>query len=103
MAKVFDKPIVIQKIDEKTEKWTDLYTPHASINKAKSDSEYLGSGATQSKKTLVFEVRYFKALEDIDLNTQRYRIVYQGIPYNIGDYDDYMLKHKTVKILGVSY
>lgn len=103
MSKVFDKPIVIQKIDEKTEKWSDLYTPHASINKAKTDNEYLDAGAIRSKKTLVFEIRYFKGLEDIDLNTQRYRILYRGTPYNIGDYDDYMQEHKTVKLLGVSY
>ncbi len=103
MSKVFDKPIVIQKIDEVTEKWSDVYTPHASINKAKTDSEYLDAGASRSKKTKVFEVRYFKGIEDIENNTQRYRIVYQGVPYNIGDYDDYMLQHKTVKLLGVSY
>lgn len=103
MSKVFDKPIVIQKIDEKTESWNDLYTPHASINKSKADSEYLNAGASRSKKTLVFEIRYFKELEDIDLNTQRYRILYRDTPYNIGDYDDYMQEHKTVKLLGVSY
>jgi len=90
MSKVFDKPIVIQKIDEVTEKWTDLYTPHASINKAKTDNEYLEAGASRSKKTLVFEVRYFKDLEDIDLNTQRYRILYRDTPYNIGDYKAYL-------------
>ena len=76
---------------------------HASINKAKSDNEYLNAGAVQAKKSLTFEVRYFKDLEDISLNLQTYRIVYQDVPYNIVDYDDFMLKHKTVKLLGVSY
>lgn len=103
MAKVFDRPIIIQKINELTETWEDLYKVHASINKAKSDNEYLNAGATQAKRTLVFEVRYFKDLDDISLNTQHYRIVYQGVPYNIGDYDDFMLLHKTVKLMGVSY
>ena len=103
MTKVFDRPITIQKINESTEAWEDLYAVHASINKTKSDNEYLNAGAIQAKKTLVFEIRYFKDLEDISLNTQRYRIVYQGVPYNIADYDDFMLLHKTVKILGVSY
>ena len=103
MSKVFDRPIVIQKLDEATEDWTTVYTLHASINKAKSDSEYLNAGATQGKQSLLFEVRYFKALEDICLNTQSYRIMYLNNPYNITDYDDYMLQHKTIKLLGVSY
>ena len=103
MIKVFDRSIQIQKIDELTEDWTTLYTVHASINKAKSDSEYLGSGAVQNKRSLTFEVRYFPELKEISLNTQRYRILYEDIPYNITDYDDFMMKHKTVKLLGESY
>ena len=103
MAKIFDRPIIIQKINELTETWDNLYSVHASINKSKSDNEYLNAGAIQAKKSLVFEIRYFKNLEDISLNTQLYRIIYQGVPYNITDYDDYKLLHKTVKLLGVSY
>ena len=103
MNKTYDRPIVIQKIDESTEDWIDLHSIHASINKAKSDNEYLDSGGVRGKRFLTFEVRYFKELEDISYNTQLYRIVYQGIPFDIQDYDDYMLTHKTVKLLGVSY
>lgn len=103
MAKVFDKPITIQKRNDQAKTWDDVFTPHASINKAKTDNEYLSAGAIQAKKNFVFEVRYFPALEDIDLNLQAYRIVYRGVPYNIVDYDDFMLKHETVKLLGVSY
>ena len=103
MSRIYDKFIVIQKVDESTETWEDVFKIHAKINKAKSDSEYLNAGAIQAKKNLTFEVRYFADLEDISLNLQMYRIVYQGVPYNIQDYDDYMLKHKTVKLLGVSY
>lgn len=103
MNKTFDKPIVIQKIDEKTELWSDLYKIHARINKASNDNEYLNAGAIQAKRNLTFEVRYFSSLEDICLNLQSYRIVYLGIPYDIKDYDDFMLTHKTVKLLGVSY
>lgn len=103
MAKKFDRPIVIQKIDETTENWYDVFNVHASINKSKSDNEYLNAGAIQGKRNLVFEVRYFKDLEDIEFNTQLYRIVYQDVPYDIKDYDDFMLTHKTVKLLGVSY
>ena len=103
MSKLFDRPIVIQKIDEVTELWEDVYKVHANINKAKADNEYLSSGAIQAKKNLTFEVRYFANLEDISLNLQSYRIVYMGVPYDIKDYDDFMLQHKSVKLLGVSY
>ena len=100
---VFNRPIVIQKVDEETEEWADLYNLHANINKNKADNKYLSAGAIQSKVNLVFEVRYFKELEGIFTNTQLYRILYNGISYEIVDYDDYMLKHQTIKFLGVSY
>ena len=103
MAKVFDRPISIQRINEDGKTWDDVFKVHARINKSKADNEYLSSGAIQGKKSLTFEVRYFKALENLSLNIQSYRIVYQGVPYDIKDFDDYMLQHKTVKILGVSY
>lgn len=103
MSRTYDRPIVIQKIDDITEKWTDVYRVHASINKAEADNEYLSSGAVQGKRILTFEMRYFEALEDVSFNLQRYRIVYRDISYNITDYDDYMLRHKTVRLRGVSY
>ena len=103
MSKVFDKPIIIQKINELTEEWEDVFYVHASINKASGDSEYLNAGAIQGKRSLTFEVRYFKEIETIDFNKQIYRIVYRGVTYDIKDYDDFMETHKTVKLLGVSY
>lgn len=103
MSILFDRPIVIQKINEVTEKWEDAYKLHAHINKASGDNEYLNAGAIQGKRTLTFELRYFSDIEDISFNLQCYRVLYQGVPYNIKDYDDYMLKHKSVKLLGVSY
>lgn len=103
MSKTYDKPIVIQAIDETTETWENLYFPHASINKNKRDDKYLGSGAIQGKKNYVFEVRYFSQLGDIENNLSKYRILYKGLPFSIVDYDDYQLKHQTVKLLGVSY
>lgn len=105
MSRIYDKPIIIEKIDELTEKWQPVFDKplHAHINKTKSDNEYLNAGAIQAKKNRTFEVRYFKALEAIENNLQRYRVIYEGVPYNIEDYDDYMDEHKTVKLLGVSY
>ena len=69
MAKLFDRPIIIQKINE-AEDWVDVFSVHASINKAKTDDEYLNGGAIQGKRNLTFEVRYFAALEDIANNIQ---------------------------------
>lgn len=103
MPRPFDCAITIQKINEASKRWEDLYKVHARINKARADNEYLSAGAVQSKRNLTFEIRYFADLEDISLNLQRYRILYRKVPYNITDYDDFMLKHKTVKLLGVSY
>ena len=62
---VYDKPITIQILDEDTEKWTDKFKLHARVNKS-GGSEYLNGGAVQSRSNLVFEVRYFPELEDID-------------------------------------
>lgn len=100
---MYDKPIIIQKIDEATEQWTDLFDKplHARVNKS-NGSEYLNAGASRSKANRVFEVRYFKDLEPIALNTQFYRLIYRGNIYNITDYDDFMEKHQTIKLLGVS-
>ena len=95
-------PIQIQKRNETTEKWEELYSLHAKVNKS-NGSEYLNAGANQSQSTRVFEVRYFKLLEDIDDKRGLYRIVYRDRFYNITDYDDYQEQHKTVKLLGVSY
>lgn len=102
MAKVYDKPITIQRINE-SEDWEDVFNVHAFINKAKSDNEFLNAGAIQAKRSLTFEVRYFAALEDVSFNLQSYRILYKGRPFDIKDFDDFMLRHETVKLLGVSY
>lgn len=99
---VLDKPIIIQKINEESEEWEDLFSLHARVNKS-SGSEYLNAGANQSKSNRVFEVRYFKELEAIDDDRGSYRIKYRERFYNITDYDDYFEQHKTVKLLGVSY
>lgn len=101
-AYVYDKPVVIQEIDEATETWTDKWSLHARINKS-SGSEFVEAGANQSQATKVFEFRYFQALEDVDYNRGLYRILYRGHTFNIVDYDDYMERHETVRIKAVSY
>lgn len=97
----FDKPIIIQKINEVTETWDNYFALHARVNKT-TGSEYLGSGAIQSQSSLTFEVRYFPDLEKINYDRGSYRIKYRDRAFNIEDYDDYLETHKTVKLMGVS-
>ncbi|MCD7800674.1 MAG: phage head closure protein [Ruminococcus sp.] len=98
---IFDKPIILQKINE-DETWSDYISLHAHVNKTKQ-SEYLNAGAIQSKRTLTFTIRYSTVLEDIAYNTQNYRVLYNSNVFDINDYDDYQLLHKTIKLVGVSY
>lgn len=103
MSKVFDKLIAIQTRDEVSEDWVTVYTPHAHVNKARVDAEYLNAGAVQGKRSLTFEVRFFVGLAEVLNNLANYQIIYRGIPFNIVDYDDYAEKHRTITLLGVSY
>ncbi len=98
----FDRPIVIQTIDQETEQWSNLWPLHARINKT-TGSEYVEAGADRSQSTKTFEVRYFAGIEDIDFNRGLYRIIYRGHTFNIVDYDDYMESHQVVKLKAVSY
>lgn len=99
----FNKVIRIQQCDE-NEKWNDLYTLYARINKSSSSkNEYVNGGAERSIASKTFEVRYMDQLSKIQFNTQSYRIVYENHFYNIVDYDDFMEKHLTIKMTGVAY
>lgn len=95
----YDKPITIQKIDDDSEKWVDMWNLHARVNKT-TGGEDTSSGATRSVSGLTFEVRYFKALSDISHNVEHYRLIYGDNVFNIVDYDDFMENHKTVKLDG---
>lgn len=102
MGRTKDKIIVIQRIDEETETWSDVWTLHARINKARVDSEVYTSGSIKPNRELTFDVRYFKGLEDVDYNSQNYRIIYDDHTWDIFDYDDYWEQHKEVRLRGVS-
>ena len=102
MANTYNIPILIQKKDEETEKWSDFLKLHAIITRNKG-SEYQKAGAIQSKSERIFEVRYQANIKDIEFNTSLYRIVYAGINYNVTDYDDFMEQHINVKVTVLSY
>lgn len=98
----YDKPILIQQLNEVTEEWTTRFSLHARVNKTRGGETFNG-GSSRSNASRTFEIRYFKQLEDIDGNTQSFRIVYRGRTYNIVDYDDYMESHKNIKLIGEVY
>lgn len=99
---VFNRPIIIKKLNEDIEAWEDFIELKSRKPNKNKGSEYLSSGAIQSTQELVFEVRYCPPLKNISLNTQSYSIVYEGVFYDIVDYDNYKMENRTVKLLGVA-
>ena len=98
----FDKPITVQVQDPDTEQWTDRLHLHAEVNKTGGGMAY-NAGADQYRATLTFKVRYTSKLEDIANRPQPFRIVYRGRTYKVTDYDDYMERHREVKLVGELY
>lgn len=98
----YDKPITIQIQDPETEDWADRWKLYARVNKT-GGGQALNAGADQYRATLTFEVRYFKALEELRYNPQPFRVVYRGHSFKLTDYDDYMEEHRTVKLVGEAY
>lgn len=98
----YDKPIIVQQQDSETEEWADRWKLHARVNKS-GGGQTLSAGADQYRATLTFEVRYFKALEELRYNPQPFRVIYRGHTFKLADYDDYMEQHRTVKLVGEAY
>lgn len=97
----FDKPITIE-IRGDDGKWKPVWNLHARVNKS-GGSQHQNAGADQYKATLSFDVRYFQGLEDMRYNPQPYRILYRGHSFKLVDWDDYMERHRTVKLVGEAY
>lgn len=93
--------ITLQKQDDKKQ-WIDVMRMHAAVNKAKG-TEALDGGSIQSPMTLNFDVRYCAEVAKLRMNTQRYRIVYNGGIYKVTEYDDYFERHRNIRLTGVSY
>lgn len=98
----FDKPITIQTQDQETEEWADKWNLHARVNKSRGDQSQ-SAGADQYHATLTFEVRYFKALEEMRYNPQPFRVIYRGHYFKVTDYDDFMEQHRIIKLVGEAY
>lgn len=98
----YDKKIIIQIQDQDTEEWADKWTLHARVNKT-GGGQTVSAGADQYHTTLTFEVRYFKALEEMRYNPQPFRVIYRGHTFKMTDYDDFMEQHRTVKLVCEAY
>lgn len=98
---ILNKVIQIQKLNEDTNKYENYYKCHADVNKTGGD-EYLIAGVVSTKNKFTFIVRYCEELKTIQFDTQTYRIIYNGIIFNIVDADDFKQKHQTIKIIGES-
>lgn len=98
----YDKPITIQRQDSDTEEWEDYLKLHAAVNKATGGTTYT-AGADQFQVVLNFDVRYSQRLEKVRFSTQPFRICYRGQFFKVTDYDDYMERHQSIRLVGELY
>ena len=98
----YDKPITIQVQDPDTEAWANSLNLHAEVNKTSGGTSF-SAGSDQFRKVLTFKLRYSHKLEDVINGPQPFRIIYRGHTYKVVDSDDYMERHKEVKLVGELY
>lgn len=95
-------PVTVQKMDE-NEEWSDLLYLHAKqVNRA-GGGEGFSAGRETYQPRLTFDFPWCKALEAVRWDVQHHRLMYQGHPLNITNYDDYMEQHLTVRLTGEAY
>ena len=96
---VFNKLVLIQKLDQDTEEWNDYFLTHANVNKS-SGKEYFNASTNISSSTFNFSIRYSPYLRDIVFNTEEYRVVYDDKYFDIKNVDNFMLKNHEIVIVG---
>lgn len=96
---ILNKKILIQKLDNQTDKWSDYFNTHAQINKS-SGKEYFNASTNITSGTFNFKVRYCNALSELQYDTAGYRIVYDNQIFNIVNVDNFMLKNHDLTIVG---
>lgn len=102
ISKVLNKKIIIQKFDTVTspngfdeEKWINWETVWASKNNL-SGKEYFAAKQFNEEKTVKFEVRYQKKLDE--LNSTKYRIIHDGKIYDITYIDNFQYRNEWLVI-----
>lgn len=76
--------------------WKEFYSCAAYANQA-SGKEYAMAGQTMTEETLIFEVRWCKKLMDLD--STKYRILFNGVIYNMISIDDVQFRHRILKLI----
>lgn len=95
-------PITIEKIDENGD-WAKYAALHClKINQTKS-SDYDEAGSERTAASIDFTVRWSRKVDRIRFDTSQYRILYRGCAFKVDGYDDFMERHASVKLTGVSY
>lgn len=95
--------VKVEKRDPVTEQWQyHMGATARKINRA-GGSESFAAGAEQFHRRLAFTFPYVIAWRDIVRNPQLYRLVYDGVTYNIIGDDDYMEQHRELTLVGVAY
>lgn len=92
-------PILIEKLNEDTEKWEKYYSTHANINKV-GGKEYEQASTNISNSTFNFKVRYCNKMKEVIFNTEIYRVVYENRCFDIKNVDHYGENKKELTITG---
>ena len=96
---VFNKLVLIQKLNLDTEVWEDYFLTHAYVNKS-SGKEYFNARVEISNSTFNFSIRYSEKLKDVMFNTEVYRVVYGSRIFDIKNADNFMMKNHELTIVG---
>lgn len=102
MINSLKKRITIQKNSLKKDEngnhileWRDYYNCFAYVNNL-SGSEYYEAARTNRQNDLYFVIRYSSEVKKID--SEHYRIVFDGEIYNITFVDNVLYKNETIKL-----
>ncbi len=105
-AGMLNKKIAIQKLDitqddmgSPIEDWQPYCSLWAYVNSL-SGSEYWSASAVQAENTVVFTVRYSNMLKE--MIPQMFKIVFDGVDYDIKHIDNVQFANNTVKIKAVA-
>lgn len=103
----FNRRITIQQRSTSTnengmdvETWTDSYLCWAYVN-GLSGTEFWAAQAVQAEETVVFTIRYCRIVKTLD--PRNFRILFDGVPYDIKHIDNVRYENDAVKIRAVAH
>ena len=75
--------------------WKKFFSCFAYVNNL-SGSEYYEAARTNTQNDVTFVIRYSSETRDID--SEHFRVIFRGIPYNITFVDNVQYKNETIKL-----